>query len=55
VTASKETEFRILAISSRIAQIVIIDCLYTLIALGKKEGALENFLKIEEGMEKKKY
>jgi len=55
VTASKETEFRISAISSRIAQIVIIDCLYTLIAIGDRERSLANFLKIEEGMEKKKY
>jgi len=55
VTASRETEFRVIALSSRVAQMVIIDCIYTLIALNKKDEAMHNFLKIEEGMRPKKY
>ena len=54
-TASKETEYRVLAISSRIAQSVITDCFYTLIAIKNKDRVLSLFSKIEEGMEIKKY
>jgi RpiR family carbohydrate utilization transcriptional regulator len=55
VTASRETEYRVIALSSRVAQMVIIDCIYTLIALDKKDEALANFLKIDEGMRSKKF
>lgn len=54
-TASKETEYMVLAMSSRIVQLVIIDCLYTLIAMEDKERLFPHFNEIEEGMGRKKY
>ena len=47
-TASQETKFRILAISSRIAELTILDCIYTYIAL-HTDGA--NSMKVEKAME----
>ena len=53
-TASKETQYRIVAQSSRIAQEVIIDTLYTLIAI-RDEKYVEGFHKIEKAIQRKKY
>lgn len=53
-TASKETRYRIVALSSRIAQIAIIDTIYTYIAVHKQE-AVEGFHKLEKALEQKKY
>lgn len=55
VTASKETEFKISALSSRAAQMVIIDSIYTLIAMEGREEITERFLLIDEWLKKKKY
>ncbi len=53
-TASKETRYRIVALSSRIAQEAIIDTLYTLIAV--RDGKyVEGFHKIEKAIQRKKY
>lgn len=51
-TASDETKFRILALSSRIAELTIIDTLYTYIAF--KSGKVGN-MKVETAMEGLKY
>ena len=53
-TASPETRYRILAMSSRIAQITLIDTLYTLIAL-KKPDATNGFHKLEKALGATKY
>ena len=53
-TASKETQYRIVALSSRIAQEVIIDTLYTLIAIRDKKY-VDGFHKIEKAIQRKKY
>jgi RpiR family carbohydrate utilization transcriptional regulator len=53
-TASKETKYRIVALSSRIAQMVIIDSIYTIIAC-KKPGCVELFHSLEKSLNKKKY
>lgn len=53
-TASSETKYRIVAMSSRIAQMAIIDTLYTIIAARTPEIA-ENFHNIEKALEVKKY
>lgn len=53
-TASRETRYRIVALSSRIAQEAIIDTLYTLIAL-KDKKYVEGFRKIEKAIQRKKY
>ena len=53
-TASRETRYRIVALSSRIAQIAIIDAIYTLIAVHRK-SAVEGFHNVEKALEKKKY
>jgi DNA-binding MurR/RpiR family transcriptional regulator len=42
-------------LASRVAQMTIIDTIYTIIALRKKESAIESFRKIEKGLESKKY
>ena len=51
-TASNETKFRILALSSRIAELTIIDTLYTYLAF--KSGRVGN-MKVETAMESLKY
>ena len=51
-TASDETKFRILALSSRIAELTIIDTLYTYLAF--KSGKVGN-MKVETAMESLKY
>lgn len=53
-TASKETKYRIVAIDSRIAQLTLIGCIYTIIAT-KKPGVVEGFRKIEQNLKSKKY
>lgn len=53
-TASKETKYRIVALSSRIAQIAIIDAIYTIIAMHKK-SIVQGFRNIEKALESKKY
>ena len=53
-TASNETKYRIAAIDSRVAQIVLIDCIYTMIAIRKKD-AVQGFNKIEKALHVKKY
>ena len=53
-TASKETQYRIVALSSRIAQETIIDTIYTLIAI-RNEKYVDGFHKIEKAIQRKKY
>jgi len=54
-TASNETHYRIFSLSSRIAQMTIIDVLHTMIAMKQKEIAIDNFHNIEFALESKKY
>ena len=53
-TASNETQYRAVALSSRIAQMVIIDAIYPFIAL-KKPDAVEGFFTIEKHLGSTKY
>ncbi|OQB24376.1 MAG: putative HTH-type transcriptional regulator YbbH [Firmicutes bacterium ADurb.Bin182] len=53
-TASKETRFRIVALNSRIAQMAIIDVLYTVLASRLPE-AVTGFHRLEKALNKKKY
>ena len=53
-TASSETRYRIHALSSRLAQMTIVDAIYTLIAL-RKEGVIDGFHAIEKGLGSTKY
>ena len=53
-TASKETQCRIVSMSSRIAQMAIIDSIYTIIAY-KSPRAVEGFYRIHKGLQGKKY
>lgn len=53
-TASKETKYRIVAMSSRIAQMAVIDSIYTIIA-ARTPKVVENFRKIEKMLNPKKY
>jgi RpiR family carbohydrate utilization transcriptional regulator len=53
-TASKETKYRIVAMSSRIAQMAIIDTIYTIIAT-RIPDISEKFHNIEKALETKKY
>lgn len=54
-TASRETEYHIVALSSRIAQYVIIDSLYAAISLRRRGVARESALVIEEALQQRKY
>lgn len=54
-TASKETNYRIVALASRIAQYAIIDSLYTALALKRRELRNEATRTIEQALETKKY
>jgi DNA-binding MurR/RpiR family transcriptional regulator len=54
-TASQETQYRIVALASRIAQYTIIDTLYTLIAIRHADTASQSFRNIEIALENKKY
>lgn len=53
-TASNETRYRQVALSSRLAQMAVIDVLYTLIAL-KKEDSIDGFFKVEKALADTKY
>ena len=53
-TASKETQYRIVSMNSRIAQMTIIDSIYTIIAYKRPEIA-EGFHRIYKGLQNKKY
>lgn len=53
-TASKETKYRIVALSSRIVQMAIIDTIYTTIAI-RKPDTVEGFRKIEHALDRLKY
>lgn len=53
-TASKETQYRIVSMSSRIAQMAIIDSIYTIIAY-KRPETTEGFHKIGKALLGKKY
>jgi len=53
-TASNETKYRRVALSSRIAQMAIVDVLYTMIAL-KKPDVFEGFHNIEKDLAYTKY
>lgn len=48
-TTSNETRYRQIALSSRLAQMAIIDTLYTLIAL-KKEDSVDGFFKVDRAL-----
>jgi len=54
-TASKESMYRIVAIASRVAQMAIIDTIYTIIAVRRKNESVETFRVIEKALESKKY
>lgn len=53
-TASNETKYRRVALSSRIAQMAIVDVLYTMIAL-RKPNVIEGFHAIEKDLADTKY
>ena len=53
-TASEETRYRRVALSSRIAQMAVVDVLYTMVAL-KKPDVAEGFYRIEKGLANTKY
>lgn len=55
MTASKESMYRIVAIASRVAQMAIIDTIYTIIAMKRKNSSVETFRNIEKALEIKKY
>lgn len=54
-TYSQETKYRTYAISSRMAELTIIDTLYTAVALRLGERAIENFEALEKALIVKKY
>lgn len=54
-TASKESIYRIVAIASRVAQMAIIDTIYTIIAMRRKNSSVETFHTIEMALKDKKY
>jgi DNA-binding MurR/RpiR family transcriptional regulator len=53
-TASSETKYHIVAMNSRIAQMTIIDSIYTLIA-ARKPDVIQGFRQIEKALNTKKY
>jgi len=54
-TASEETSTSILALSSRFAQLAIIDSLYVYIAMRRSEAGIAAIKKVERALNKKKY
>lgn len=54
-TASDETEYNILAMNSRIAQLSIIDALYFHLVYRQSEKALESIQETEDSLKTKKY
>ncbi len=53
-TSSDETKYASLALASRLAQMAVVDVLYTMIAL-KTASSTEGFLKIEKALSSTKY
>lgn len=53
-TTSNETRYKTAALSSRIAQLAIVDAIYTFIAL-KKPDAIDGFFKVEANLSETKY
>lgn len=53
-TSASESKYRVVALSSRIAQMAIVDTIYTMIAL-KKPDAVEGFHKLEKALGTTKY
>ena len=54
-TSSEETKYNILALSSRIAQLVIVDTIYFYIVYNHSEDALESIRETEHSLLTKKY
>ena len=54
-TASRETQYKVFALSSRVAQMAIIDSIYTLIAMKHRDEISDRFAKIDEFLKEKKY
>ncbi len=54
-TRSRETKYRTYAIASRMAELTIIDTLYTGVALRMSDKAIENFEALENALVVKKY
>jgi len=54
-TCSSEVKYRLYALSSRIAEMVIIDCIYMGIALKDPEGTLQKFEALETALTTNKY
>lgn len=54
-TISDETKFRIVAVSSRIAQLAIVDALFAYISLKRGKAAIENYERLEKALTSKKY
>jgi len=54
-TASEETKYRIIGLSSRIAQLAIIDALYIYISLKNKKKAIIAMNRTEKALQSKKY
>ena len=54
-TASDETRYRILALSSRIAQLALIDTLYLYVAMRRDEAAVDAVNRAEKALHTKKY
>lgn len=54
-TASEETRYRIIGLSSRIAQLGIIDAIYIYVSLRNKEKAIKSMKCIEKALQSKKY
>lgn len=54
-TSSEETQYNILALNSRIAQLAIIDTLYFYIAYNRSENAMESIHNTEQSLLTKKY
>ncbi len=53
-TAANETQYRAVALSSRVAQLTIVDAIYTFIAL-KKPDAIDGFFKVEANLAQTKF
>jgi DNA-binding MurR/RpiR family transcriptional regulator len=54
-TASEETKYRVLALSSRIAQLGIVDSLYTYLALRRGQKAVDGMKRLERALTARKY
>ncbi len=53
-TASQETKYHIVALSSRIAQMALVDTIYTILAL-HRQNSVEGFDRLEKALGQKKY